>query len=461
MNAKTLFQEGIVAIRDDKDLTKGRELLMQSLRLEPQNEMAWLWLSRTVNDPNKKVQCLERALKINPANTQARALMEKLSGAASGVAVTAAPVVAVADEEAEPTPPPKKAAGTAKKASLSNQQRIDGFLARAKELLADDDPEGAIEQWVRVLEIEVDHEEAISNAVRHLSRLKYIDDAHELVSNAINANTNHPSIYLTAIDIAKYQGKHDEADGLRVRLAKLPEAGDTMTSEIVDYFVHREQIPPALDILEYMVQEHPKSQKLLLRLADLYKENGRKTDAVQLYEQAARLSARTKEGKEADERLLTFAPTLTDKERASVPLAVREAAGFGVVYLLMAWQDAGLDLLQLGFGRLIGVVLSVLGGYLVITATSSPQQQPLAKLLGGEVPPPPEKPKSDFEAHTSEPEEVTEIPIIPAGLRIGLGLAGAVVLIVAFAMVFSTAVGLLGNPRPPVVPTFEEIFGTF
>jgi len=445
MNAKALFQEGIVAIRDEKDLTKGRNLLMQSLRLEPENEMAWLWLSRTVSDPEKKVQCLERALKINPDNPQARALRDKLTGSSNG---------------AQPVP----AATPEKKIKLnttSQNARIQSLLGRAQEMLEQDDTEGAIEQWVHVLEIEVDHEVALGNAVRYLSRLKYIDDARELVWNALNSGTQHPSIYLTAIDIAKYQGKHDEADDLRVKLAKLPEAGETVISETADHFVKRELIPQAIEILEHAVDLHPNSQKLLLRLADLYKENGRKTEAVQLYERAARLSSRTKEGKEADERLLTFAPTLTDKERASVPMALREAAGFGMVYLLMAWQDAGLDLLQLGLPRLSGVMLALAGGYLVITATSSPQQQPLAKLLGGEVPPPPEKPKSDFEAYTSEPESVTEIPIIPPAARIGIGLVGAALLIVAFMLVFSTAIGLLSNPQPPTLPTWDEVFGEF
>src|SRR4051794_20717497 len=78
MDAKTLFQEGVVAIRDQKDATKGRDLLMQSLKIEPKNEMAWVWLSRTLAEPQKKIQCLERALKLNPANEQTRTMITKL-----------------------------------------------------------------------------------------------------------------------------------------------------------------------------------------------------------------------------------------------------------------------------------------------------------------------------------------------------------------------------------------------
>jgi len=93
-------------------------------------------------------------------------------------------------------------------------------------------------------------------------------------------------------------------------------------------------------------------------------------------------------------------------------LAVREAAGFGVLALLMAWQDAGLNLLAIGPARLFGVIMSVLGGYLLITATSSAQQQPLATMLGGVVPPAPPPPKNDFEAATTVQPPPTQLPQI-------------------------------------------------
>ncbi len=42
-----------------------------------------------------------------------------------------------------------------------------------------------------------------------------------------------------------------------------------------------------------------------------------------------------------------------------------------------------------------------------------------------------------------------------------IGLVGAALLIVAFMLVFSTAIGLLSNPQPPTLPTWDEIFGEF
>src|SRR5262249_44941158 len=156
------------------------------------------------------------------------------------------------------------------------------------------DTEGAIEQWVRVLELQPDHEQALANAVRHLSRLKYMDDAHELVTNAIKSGTTHPSVYLTAIDIAKYQKNHTEADDLRVKLASLPSTDENLVIDIVDHFLNNSQEALALQILHKSVESHPKSQRLLLRLADLTEEQGHNQEAFELYERAAQLGARTK-----------------------------------------------------------------------------------------------------------------------------------------------------------------------
>ena len=445
MDAQTLFREGITAIRDEKNVAKGRDLLTQSLRLDATNDMAWLWLSRTTNDRDKQRQCVERALKLNPSNQQAQALMERFAGT----------VTTNGNVSPKPKAIPVKTADKAQ-----DQAAIQPLLKKAETLLENNDTEGAIEQWVGVLEIQADHEEALAKAVRHLSRLKYIDDARELVWNALNSGTTHPSVYLTAIDIAKYQKNFSEADDLRLKLASLPAADENLVVEITDHFLRNSQEAQALQILRNGVEAHPKSQKLLIRLADLTKEQGHTQEAFELYERAATLGAGTKEGKAADQKLLEFAPSLTDKERGSTLLALREALGFGVVFLLMAWQDAGLNLLHLGVNRWAGVLVSMVGGYLAITATSSPAQQPLARWLGGVLPEQPEKPKNDFDAATTLPEHVSQLPAITLPVRLVIGAFGGLLLVLAFWLVFNTAIGLLSNPNPKpfYVPTCQEVF---
>ncbi|HEX2906048.1 MAG TPA: hypothetical protein VHO69_04265, partial [Phototrophicaceae bacterium] len=319
-----------------------------------------------------------------------------------------------------------------------------------EQLLKKDDLEGAIEQWVQVLNVQPDHEVALGNAVRYLSRLKYLEDAKELVWRALDSGTQHPSVYLTAADILRLEGKHGEAEDMRRRLARLPTVDDTTVVDTADYFARGGQAQEALDILLAAHENQPTSQKILIRLGDMYEEMEDEKLARKYYNLAAQHGVRTKEGKLADARLSTFAPALSDKERGSMLLAVREAVGFGLFFLLLAWQDAGLDLVLLGPPRWLGVGLSLFGGYLLVTATSSAQQQPLARLMGGSVP----------EADDDDEAEPTELPVLPIFVRGLFGLVGMGLLVLAFYLVANTAIGLVTNPNPPEVPmpTMAELF---
>jgi tetratricopeptide (TPR) repeat protein len=423
--AQTLFQEGVAAIRDRKDIAEGRRLLTQSLRLDPNNAAAWLWLARAVGDPDKQRQCVERALQINPEHPQALALKERL---------------AARQNHTRPPAEPKR---------QDDEKRIQAHLEQAQKRLDAGDAEGAIEEWVRVLDIRPDHEAALANAVRQLSRMKYFDDAKELVWRALDSGTTHPSIYLTGIDILRREGRHSEADDLRRRLALLPTADESLVADTVDHFIRNDLIQDACDILTQAVQTRPNSQKLLLRLADLNDGLGQEVEARRRYEQVARLGLRTPEGKQADAKLRAFLPVLTDRERGSLLLAVREALGVGLFLLLMGWQDAGLDMIQMGAPRWAGVAVGTLGAYLLVTATSSPQQKPLAGWLGGK----PAEVETDGAASV--------LPILPVEARLLLGLAGLLLVALALYLVFGVAIGLLTTPTPPefYVPSFDEIFG--
>lgn len=428
-DAQTLYRAGVTAIREQKNVAEGRRLLTQSLRLDPDNDMAWVWLARTVADPVKQRQCLDRALSLNPDNRHALTLRDQLADRVNG---------APPSPEAATPPPhprPRPAAGAA----------IEATLTRAQKLLDDGNVEGAIEQWVRVLNEQPDHEVALPSAVRQLSRLKYFDDAKELVWRALDAGTTHPSVYLTAIDLLRREGNYGEADDLRRRLACLPTADDALVSDVVDYFLKGGQVQDAQEILTQAIATHPKSQKLLIRLGDLHAELEDDRAARSYYEQAARLGLKSSEGRLADTKLGQFAPTLSDRERGSTLLALREALGVGVFFLLLGWHDAGLDLLNLGAPRWAGVGLGLLGGYLLVTATSSPQQQPLARWLGGQTP---------------ADADVSVLPVLPAAARLLFGVSGLALLALAFYLVFATAIGLLTNPAPPAfyIPSINEIF---
>lgn len=79
--AKDLRQRGIAAAKSgDKDTA--RQLLQQSIRLEPNNEAAWLWLASVARDAREKTFCLQKLLEINPQNETARKALAALQGAA-------------------------------------------------------------------------------------------------------------------------------------------------------------------------------------------------------------------------------------------------------------------------------------------------------------------------------------------------------------------------------------------
>jgi tetratricopeptide (TPR) repeat protein len=69
--AQRLYQRGIAAARGGhKRVAAG--LLSRSIRLDPHNELAWLWLSGVLEDPQQIAFCLQSVLKLNPNNQRAQ-----------------------------------------------------------------------------------------------------------------------------------------------------------------------------------------------------------------------------------------------------------------------------------------------------------------------------------------------------------------------------------------------------
>ncbi len=464
MDANSLYREGVLAIRN-QDMRRGRELLIQSLKADPHNDMAWLWLTHTVKDNVKRLEFVERALAINPDNTAAQQLKTRLlaqpTGSAPPVApppVTAAPHAAAASQP-EPAPEPviRPLGPRTIKTALTpiEHDRVVQLMQKAEIYVESGEVEDAISEWVKVLQIRVDHEEALRNAAGHLWRLGYRDDARELVQRALDAGTKVSSIYMTAIDMADRMDDYGAAEDLRQRIAALPDADDQLLVTVVDYYIERHHRPDqAMIFLERALATHPESQPLLVKMGDMLQEQERPQEALKYYDRAARLSTRSKAGREADKKLAGAVPVLTDRERGSTGLALRETAGIGLLYLLMAVQDAGLTL-NMGLRHWVGVALSLAGGYLLVTAASSPQQQPVAGWLGGIVPP---DPAEDDSASLTPAlpgralQEPTHLPIIPDDARVLLGFAGAVVLALAFVLVFYHALDLVIRNPPPYLP---------
>ncbi|MBC8075368.1 MAG: hypothetical protein H7Y32_04775 [Chloroflexales bacterium] len=68
--AQRLYQRGVAAARGgQKRVAAG--LLTRSVRLDPRNEAAWLWLSGVLENPHQIAFCLQAVLRVNPANERA------------------------------------------------------------------------------------------------------------------------------------------------------------------------------------------------------------------------------------------------------------------------------------------------------------------------------------------------------------------------------------------------------
>jgi len=64
------LQQAIDALQaGDKEGAQG--LLSSIIQANPRNEMAWYWMARAVDDPERKKECLGHVLAIDPDNQQA------------------------------------------------------------------------------------------------------------------------------------------------------------------------------------------------------------------------------------------------------------------------------------------------------------------------------------------------------------------------------------------------------
>lgn len=417
MNTNNYYEQGIRAYRDAQDIDLARRLLTRAVKADPQHEMAWLWLSRTLTDPKRRLQAVERALKINPQNPHAQRIHEKMLARQNG------------HRPQSPT-----------EISPQAERQITAYLAEAQSRLDQNDTEGAISKWVDILELQVDHEVALREATKALIKLDYHNDAKELLWRAIDANTSNVSIYLTALDLTMQNDDHHRLDSLRTKILALSVVTPEIVLRLAEKYIALDLTGQAHNALESGIRKFSDNQDLLLMMAKLQDRVGNDKDAMHYYERAVALGVRTDAGKEADKRLQLFAPVLTDKERMRAWLAWRETAGILLVYFSLAWMDSSLDMLKIDSMHWGGVLLSVISGYLLVTATSSPHQGLLVRLLGGEI---------DLESESN-------LPVIHENMRYALGVLGGILLLLALWLTFNNAITALIDPITPTYP-----FGLF
>ncbi len=78
--ADSRLQKGIAALQEGRR-REDRRLLVRAVCADSENAMAWLWLSRCVDEESRQRECLERALRLDPLNAAVRRALGQEAGA--------------------------------------------------------------------------------------------------------------------------------------------------------------------------------------------------------------------------------------------------------------------------------------------------------------------------------------------------------------------------------------------
>lgn len=68
------IKEAVAAIKAG-DKQTGRQLLTEIIHSEPNNELAWLWMTKVVANQQQQIDCLNKVLEINPDNETAKKIL--------------------------------------------------------------------------------------------------------------------------------------------------------------------------------------------------------------------------------------------------------------------------------------------------------------------------------------------------------------------------------------------------
>ncbi len=155
--AKDLRKRGIAAAKaGEKD--QARQLLQQSLRIDPGSEAGWLWLATVAKDQREKMVCLYKLLEINPNNEVGLQSLQQLGltwddlaqqfGGKSAAKSPSQTPSTVASRQPEAMPPVQQAPGVPVPDAGRLAQAQSEAEAIAREYLAPLDGYSDI-QWVR------------------------------------------------------------------------------------------------------------------------------------------------------------------------------------------------------------------------------------------------------------------------------------------------------------------------
>lgn len=383
-----------------------RECLGRVLKAEPQNVEAWLWMSSVLDTPAEKRFCLEKVLAINPQNLQALAGLRWLDQQSRIPRAAAAPKRTLCPMCGEPNDPKAFQCANCGQdlfvlcPSCSERVDIDRpvcascglevgdsstgaayFFGLAELYLQHGQPKRALETWDKTLFLNPDYPRVAEAAADAFLATGQRDLALQSLQRAIEESQDEEhkrdlrlkmanfhrdlgnleearKVYLELLQEEKE--RHESWTELYVELGRFYQrTGDT--DEARNYYDMALTLDENLHEVRYLVAEILLEQGYELRALNEFQW---------LQEKGGEVAARAKT------QVLAMRPPVPDEFRNRWQETLRGTARYVLGGLTLLALSTGRYWMNLAPRDLIGLLCSMLGGYLVTAATATPRNLP-------------------------------------------------------------------------------------
>ncbi len=468
--AERYYQAALLALQQ-QDRTRARAQLVEAVRLDPLHAGSWRALIKLCPDPEEQLFCLQQLGRISPTDPRLRQayqrfrlqnpaaesrplreLVQRPRARTSQQATVHTPAVMPSDPLADdaletidsdppassrpPLTPPVDPLRDRSKlrnplAARREDRRAAGLLVIASQKRDNGDLPGALEVYRDILHGDPAHAEALAEAVRILSRQRRLSEARDWVAYAIKAGNRDPAAYVSLAELRLLQGGGDPWEPL-VALCRLPDLKPHHLLGAAAVYWKHGRLRESLETLHAAEKRAPADPSVLMRLAKAYEELGYQDRSEGYLKRIVDQGTRSAVGQEAEHLLLERHPHIPRYVQVSMLYALREVLGIVLFFGLIAMLDAGVSVTGIGPAGWGGVLLSLIGGYLLVSATSSPAQNVFQRFLTQPLARPPRPGDQDF---LPSGQVVEEVPTLSVEVRYVLGTIGAVLLIVAVVLV--------------------------
>ena len=468
--ADRLYETGMQAFRAH-DSARARVAWTQALRQDPTHARAWAALLRVCHDLPEQLYCLIQLQHATPGDPRSEVALGRFRRASPDVQARVLPElrqvpglngrppeaigpsrarhVALSERAQQVTGAgsvlpgrPVGRVGPNIHAVREREREIASRLDIAARKLEAGDETAALQLYLAILQLDPAQPQAVAQTTRLLSRRGRLPQAHTLLVEALAAGNRDPVAYLTVAQIRLRLGTGDPWEPV-LALRQLPALEPEHLIHGGDLYWQQRDFRMALEFFHQAERLAPRNQAVLMRLAEAYRDLERRDRARQYLQRVVDQGARTELGRKAEAILLDYGPHIPRYIQAHMLYALREVLGIFLLFGVMAILDAGMNVRAIDPAGWVGLALSLVGAYLLVSATSSPAQRIFQRFLPP-VAAPAESAPGVAEARSAAqgrdgflPEMVAEppLPVLPFEARAVLGTIGAVLLAVAGVLV--------------------------